>query len=188
MLNAIFHILIPVAHAAEAAAATTSAANPLTTFGVDWQHLLAQLVNFLIIFWLLSKFVFKPLVKKLEERTHKIDRSLKQAKEIEDKLRETEEKGRSEIEKSRLRAAEIIANAQRLADQTEANMVRNAQTSADKVLEQARKEIASEKDKLLAEVREEAAGMIMLATERIIKEKLDPKKDQNLIKESLKNL
>lgn len=187
MINAILNSLIPIAHAAEAAGAATSA-NPFTSFGVDWQHLLAQLVNFLIVFWLLARFVFKPLVKKLDERSHKIDKSLKNAKAIEEKLRQTEEQSKAEIEKSRLRAAEIIANAQRLADKTEADMVRNAQASADKVIVQARKEIAGEKEKLLAEVREEAAGMIMLATEKIIKEKLDAKKDHELIKESLKNL
>ena len=57
-----------------------------------------------------------------------------------------------------------------------------------KMLELSKKELENEKSKLMTEVREEAATLIVSATEKIIREKLDLKKDEALIKDSLKGL
>lgn len=174
---------IPVAHAAEAAAA-----GPVEMFGLDWKHFVAQLVNFLIIFWLLSRYVFKPLIKKLDERTIKVEQSLKNSKEIEEKLHSAEAARKAEIEKARLEGQQIVSNAQKAAEQTKDMIIAQAKASSEKMLEQTKKELENQKEKLLIEVREAAATMVVAATEKIIREKLDPKKDEQLIKESLKNV
>ncbi|SRR5258708_7175241 len=182
--NLISIFSIPVAHAAQSAAAS----GPVAIFGLDWKHFVAQLVNFLIIFWLLSRYVFKPLIKKLEERSHKVELSLKHAQEIDDKLKSAEQHRKAEIEKARLEGQDIVNNAQKAAEQTKDMIIAQAKASADKLLEQTKKELANEKEKLIAEVREEAATMIVTATERIIRQKLDPKKDQQLITETLRQV
>lgn len=61
-------------------------------FGINPILLLAQIVNFIVLLFILKKFMFKPILKVLGERRQKIEESLKNAEEIEKRLAETDEK------------------------------------------------------------------------------------------------
>src|SRR3989344_8381212 len=93
----------------------------LKNFGIQPSLLLAQIVNFLIILFLLKKFFYKPIVKALEDRKKRIEESLTNAQTIEDKLQKTEAQSTQIIEETRNNAqvliAEARAEAQRLVDQ-----------------------------------------------------------------------
>lgn len=180
---------ILVAYAAETAIEAAQA-DPgiIGLLGLNWKLLLAQLFNFAIVLFILWKWVFGPLGKKLEERSSKIEKSLKQTEEIQAKFEEAELNKAQAMEKARSEADAVIARAQASAEEVKSGIITEAKLSAERLLEQAKKEMGSEKEKLMAEVREEAANMVVLATERIIRQKLDPKADEQLIKESLKNI
>ncbi len=156
--------------------------------GIDWKLFIAQLVNFLIVLFVLWKWVFKPLGKKLEQRTHKIEQSLEHAKEIEQKLNDAEKFRQAEMEKVRAEANAAIYEAQKNAEKVREELTKAAHEEATKLLEGARKEMDAEKIKMMQEIREEAATLVVAATEKILKEKIDPKKDEQLIKESLKGI
>jgi F-type H+-transporting ATPase subunit b len=59
--------------------------------GINWQYLLAQLINFGILFALLSVFLYKPMRRKLDERSAKIKESMEQAEQIKQQLANTEQ-------------------------------------------------------------------------------------------------
>src|SRR3989304_8800761 len=94
----------------------------LRNFGIQPLLLAAQIVNFLIILFLLKKFFHKPIVKALDERKKRIEESLKNADLIEENLKETEEKSVQIIEESRKSAQELISlannEAERIGNQT----------------------------------------------------------------------
>ncbi|MDP2944107.1 MAG: ATP synthase F0 subunit B, partial [bacterium] len=77
----------------------------ISTFHVDVRLLVAQLINFAIVFFVLYFFAFKPLVKVMADRSEKIDKSLKDADAIEKRLALTERE-----------RAEIIAAAKKQAN------------------------------------------------------------------------
>ena len=156
--------------------------------GIDWRLLVAQLINFAIVLFVLYKWVFKPLGKKMEQRTRKIEQSLEHAKEVEQKLKDAEAYRQAEMEKVRAEANATIYETQKNAEKLREELKKNAQDEAEKMLLAAKKEIDAEKVKMLQEVREEAATLVVAATERILREKIDEKKDAQLIKESLKNI
>src|SRR5258706_5420260 len=85
----------------------------LTNFGVEWNLLLAQIVNFLIIFFVLKKFFYKPIATALDDRKQKIVESLKNAETIEKKLTATEEKTAKLISDARREAQTIIDSARK---------------------------------------------------------------------------
>ena len=176
---------IPAAHAADAATANPSVT---TLFGLNWKLFIAQLINFGIILFVLWKWVFGPLGKKLEERSDKIEKSLKQAEEIEEKHRQAEQARLAEIEKAYKEAGSIIEAAQKTANQTKDQIIAEAKQASERLQAQTKQQLQDEKAKLLQEVRQEAANMVVAATEKIIRQKLDPKKDEQLIKESLKDI
>lgn len=187
-MHEILQILIPVAHATEAGAAEVANDSVTALLGIDWKLFIAQLFNFAIVLLVLWRWVFKPLTTKLEQRSAKIEKSIKESQEIQDQLKGVEQYRKAEIEKIRGEANEIILKAQKTAEANKEEIILEAKKSAERVLEQSKKELASEKTKLLVEVKEEAANLIVAATEKILREKLDPKKDAELIKESLKGL
>ena len=110
MMNEILQILIPVAHAAEA---TNSSVTAL--FGLDWKLFIAQLFNFAIVLIVLWRWVFKPLGTKLEQRTAKIEKSIKESQEIQDRLKQVEQYRKAEMKKIRGEANEIVLKSQKLA-------------------------------------------------------------------------
>jgi F-type H+-transporting ATPase subunit b len=186
LIEILVNHIIPTVHAATEASEAPQGITGL--LGLNLKLFIAQLVNFSIVLFVLWKWVFGPLGKKLQERTETIEKSLKHAEEIEQKHKDAESARLAEIEKARIEASEIITRAQKMAETTKDQIVAEAKAVAEKVNAQALVQIENEKKKLIAEVREEAATMVVAATERIIKEKLDPKRDEALIKESLKTL
>src|SRR3989304_5856480 len=83
----------------------------LKEFGIQPTLLIAQIVNFLIILFLLKKFFYKPIIKLLDDRKKKIEESLKNAEEIEERLKQTEEKSAQIIEEERRNSRNLIAEA-----------------------------------------------------------------------------
>jgi F-type H+-transporting ATPase subunit b len=177
--------LIPVAHAAEQATADTGIAG---TFGVDWMKFVAQLINVTVVLLILWKFAFAPVTKKLQERTDKIEKAMKDAASTETEKQEFAKWKNAEMAKARQEASSIVTSAQ-----TEAGKAKQAildQTKADqqKLVDQAKTQIESEKNKALQDAKGELADLVTNATEKILRKKLDAHADQQYIKDSLANV
>ena len=184
-VSTITHLIIPVAHAADASAATPS----LTTLlGLDWKLFIAQLVNVGIVVFVLWKWVFTPLGNKLEERSRTIAQSLAHAQEIEQMHADAERFKKLEMEKARKEASLIIEKSQVTAEAVKAQILGDATVASEKIAQESKNRIAEEKKTMLQEVNEEVSTLVVAATERILQEKLDSKKDAQMIKEVLKTL
>ncbi len=147
--------------------------------------IIAQLVNFVIVFVVLYKFAYGPILKLLNERTKKIEKGLADAEASHKKLSEISEKEAAVLVEARKQAQEIIKKAEETAVTQSENIVVSAKSQTDKMLEDAKKQIEQEKEKILAEVKSEVADLVVMATEKIIHEKLDSNKDQELISKSI---
>src|SRR4051812_9569976 len=99
MLHQIAQLMIPIAHAAEAAPAESSGG--IGSLGIDKVKFIAQLVNFAILLFVLWKYAFGPVGRKLEERTAKIEKALHDADRIEKEKREFEVWKNTEMAKAR---------------------------------------------------------------------------------------
>src|ERR1700759_3807124 len=77
-------------------------------FGVDWPHLLAQIISFSIVCILLQRFAYKPVLKILDERRQKIAQAQEDAKKIAAELAQTEIQSREILRQANERAAKLI--------------------------------------------------------------------------------
>lgn len=174
-----YTILIPTVHADSAVSGVT------TMFGLNWKLFIAQLVNFAIVLFVLWKWVFTPLSKKMAERAARIEKSLKESDDIA-KLHAQAEKDRQEaIRAARVEASAIIAKSEEAATKLKEDIIARAHESAKKVAEDSRRELATQREQLMADIRSEAAILVTAATEKILGEKLDAAADHKLIKRSL---
>jgi F-type H+-transporting ATPase subunit b len=153
----------------------------LTKLGIDWKLLIAQVVNFLVLLFVLWKFAYGPILSMLEKRTRKIERGLKDAEDAGKKLEESAEKQKEILKKARVEAKDIVEKAHIQAEKIKSELAVEAKVQAEKIIVSAKAEIEQEKQKTIAEIKSEIGGLVVAATEKIIGEKIDEKKDQKLI-------
>lgn len=158
----------------------------IDTFHIDWKLLLAQAVNFGLVFFVLYRFALKPLTKTMAQRSQKIEEGLKNAEDMAKKLAETQKEQADILQQARLEATEIQKQAQTQAEQRKQQLVQKAKEEVGAVIQAEKNKLHQEKAIVLKEIKEEMAELITLSLEKILKQKLDGQQDQDLIKKLIK--
>lgn len=153
----------------------------LAKLGVDGKLLLAQAVNFAVLFWVLRRFAYKPMLDFLEKRSAKIEQGLKDAEASRAKLGEIEAKEKTVLSEARAEARAIAAAAEESAKKRDAERLAETEAKMKHLLEEAEQKIREEKEKALASAKEEIGELVMLSVEKILREKITPQKDEQVI-------
>lgn len=157
----------------------------LTKLGIDWKLLIAQIVNFLVLLFVLYKFAYGPIVAMLEKRQKKIEQGLKDAESARKNLEKSEEKQKEILKKARADFKVIVEKARTQAEKSKSEIVAKAKAQSEKILADAKTQIGKEKEKTIAEIKSEIGGLVIAAAEKVIGEKMDEKKDEELINKAL---
>jgi F-type H+-transporting ATPase subunit b len=157
----------------------------MEAIGINLQLLVAFLINFLILFGLLTAVLYKPVLKMLDERQARIKESLEQAEKIKEQTARSEEQVKSAIETARKEGQAIIAQASQIAEKIKEEAKDGARKEAETIIAKAKDDIKLERDKSIAELRSEFANLTVLAAEKVITESLDTQKHKKLINEVL---
>lgn len=156
---------------------TASEGGALKYFG----EIITTIIVFLLVLWILKEYAFDPILSIIDERRDKIASDLKNAEdlqkqaaeekaELDQKLREIETVAREKMQ-------ELIAEGKAIAQQIQ----EKAQKDAADTLEKAQSSIKAETEKARIELKQEIVKLTLQATERMIHEKLDDQKHQDLI-------
>jgi len=141
----------------------------LSKLGIDWKLLIAQIINFLVLMAVLYKFLYKPVLKMLDDRKEKIDKSLKHAEEIEKNLFKSEADKAKVLQEARNEAGKILAAAKEMSEKIREDLSNKAKMESLAILEQGKKQLATEKDLMFKEIKGEVANMVKIAAEKILK-------------------
>jgi len=160
--------------------------NLIETFHLDIKLIIAQTVNFAIVFSVLYWFAFKPLSKAMNERAEKIAKSLADAEKVEEKLAETEAGYNREMAEAKKQANLILEKANEQADVKKSEMVARAKEEIGQIINQEKQKIQAEKAKTLKEIKKEVAELVVLSVEKILDKKIDKKEDLEIIKKIMK--
>jgi F-type H+-transporting ATPase subunit b len=154
--------------------------------GINLPLLIAFVVNFVILFAILSIFAYKPITKMLNDRQAKIKESMEQVEKIRQETARSEEEIKAHLEKARQEGQGVIAQATQIGERLKEEAKQGARQEAESLITKARSEIQRERDKSIEELRAEFADIAILAAEKVIKETLDKKKHRKIIDEVLK--
>lgn len=160
----------------------------LGTLGINWKLFIAQLVNFGIVLFIFWKWVVKPLGSTLTKRQERIEEGLKNADRMIDEKKKFEDWKTAEMKKVRNEADHILRTTTDTANKLRQETIVEAQSQANKIMEQAKATMESEKNQMMKEAKQEISTLVVAASEKILRGKLDPKKDQELINESVKHI
>lgn len=159
----------------------------LAKIGFDWQVALANFVNFLIIFWLLKRFVFAPMQDKFKERRETIEKGIEDAKIAERERTMAEAKKEKIVEGARGEANTIVADARNKEQEIIEEAKSEAQKEQERIRKEAQKALEREKNDMKESLRHETADLIISSVEKILKEEVDEKKNKELIDSITKN-
>jgi F-type H+-transporting ATPase subunit b len=144
-------------------------------------ELLTQIIGFLIAVWILKKFAWKPLLGMLEQRRTKIISDLDAAEntktEAADLLADYQSKLKDIDAEARAKIQEAIADGNKVATEIR----EQARAEAKDIISKAREELARDVAKAKIELRNDMVNISLIATEKIISEKLDDQKHRAMI-------
>lgn len=167
--------------------ASASEASPglLEALGIDVKLLVEQTIAFLILVLILGKFVYPALIKAIDARRDQLEAGMKEAKEASEALVKAEEKVTDLLADARREADEIIARSHQEAATMVSDAEDKAKARAEQIVADARTQLDADVRKAREALKSETIQLVALATEQVVGEKLDAKKDANLIKGSL---
>lgn len=154
----------------------------LHQLGIDWKLLLAQLVNFSILLYVLHRFLYKPLLGVLERRSATIEKSLADAKALEERVKETSAEQKKILASAKHEAAAILEKADALAEQKRQVALKKAKEEVAGVVQEAREKILIEKDQMLLEAKKQFEDLVLRATEAVLLRDMKGDIPQELIK------
>ena len=154
--------------------------------GINLPLLVAFVINFIILFGLLTLVLYKPVLRVLDERQAKIKDSIEQAERIKEQAERSEEEIKAHLEAARKEGQAVIAQATQIGDRLKEEATEKARQEAENIVLKSQSEIKQEREKLVDELRKEFVDIAILAAEKVTKETLDKKKHQKLLEEVLK--
>jgi len=156
-----------------------------SAFGVDWVKLGLQILNFLVILYLLNRFAFKPLIRFMDERAARIEKGLEDAEAAERDRALAQAEREAALAESRKEAQALVARANKIAEDSRNEILADARAQAEKLVERAREEINAEKEKAMAELRTTVADLALDAAGKLVRSEMSGAKQRRLVDEFL---
>ena len=160
----------------------------LGDFGVTWSKFLSQLILFIIVYTVLSKFAFPPIIAMLEERRKRIEQAQKDAAEIKRKLAEAEERHQEILDKANAEAQKMIDEARASSSALSEKKQQEAITQAESIVARAREATEREYEKMLAELKSEVGRLVVDTTAKVTGKVLTPEDQRRLSEETARQV
>jgi F-type H+-transporting ATPase subunit b len=164
----------------------SSAPNPLVQ--LDPGLFIWTIITFVVLFLILAKFAWKPLLNALKEREDQIKLALQNAAQAKEELGKLTLKSEVITNKAREEANVILSEARETSEKIKQDMLSKATEEANKIRIEAETKIKVEKDRAVDEIKTKIVDLTIAISEKIIKKNLSSKENQKLIKDSLERL
>jgi F-type H+-transporting ATPase subunit b len=149
--------------------------------GINLPSLLAQIVNFGILFGILYLVAYKPIIRMLDERSRKIKESVEQTEVIKEQAARAETEVKKRLDAAVREGQGIIAKAEKTGEEVRQQARQEARQEAESIIARARAEIKRERDEAIDDLRKEFADLAVLAAGKVIERSLDKETHRELI-------
>jgi len=154
------------------------------TFGVDWPHLIAQIISFAIVCTLLYKFAYKRVLAMLEERRQRIAEGLANAEKIKAELARTEAQRQEVLAQANTQATKLIEEARAAAARVQEQETQKAIATAEQIIAKAREAAAADHARMLTELKREVGRLVVQTTATVTGKILTPEDQRRIAEET----
>jgi len=142
-----------------------------TAFGIDWRLLVIQAINFALLLSALTYFLYRPILRIIDERQKKVADGVRTAELADQKLADAKVEGDEMVGRAAREAEGLVATARARAEERSAEIVKLAEERAQATLKDAQVRAEEAERAALKKSQQEIARAAMLAAEKILREK-----------------
>ena len=153
----------------------------MDALGINLPGLITQIVSFIILFFILSKLLYKPLVSLLDQRTEKIKDGLEAADRAKEEAARSEESIQAQLLEARSEGQRLIIQARETAEKFREEEMEKAREDIEAERTRAQGNIQRERDAAIEDLRREFAGLAISAAEKVVRSSLDEDEHRELI-------
>lgn len=154
------------------------------TFGVDWPHLIAQIISFGIVCVVLHRFAYRRVLRMLKERSQKIAEGLANAEKIKSELARTEDQRQDVLAKANSQATKLIEEAHAAAARVQEQETQKAIAAAEQIILKAREAAAQEHARMFAQLKRDVGRLVVQSTITVTGKILTPEDQRRLAEET----
>lgn len=158
------------------------------TFGVDWPHLVAQIISFGIVCILLHRFAYKPVLRMLEERREQIAQGIAEREKIRSELAQAEVQRHEIFLHANAQATKVIEEAHAAAARVRESETQKAIVAAEQIIVKSREAAEQEHDRMLIELKREIGALVVQATAVVTGKILTPDDQRRMAEETLRQM
>lgn len=151
--------------------------------GISVADMIWAIINFLILLAILNKFLYKPLLKMMDDRKSEIKRDLDSAAQANAEALKAKEEYLKQIEQAKEEAQRIMEKATKMGEETSEALISQAREETSKMTEKAREMIRLEKEEALNQLRDEVSTLVVTAAGKVIDKTIDQEAHEKLIRE-----
>lgn len=164
------------------------AAEIARTFGVDWPHLVAQMISFGIVCFLLHRFAYKRVLAMLHDRRKRIEEGLASTEKIKAELAESEVHRQEVLQQANAQAKRLIEEARAAAARVQAEESRKAIAAAEQIIVKAREAAEQDYARMLAQLRHDVGHLVVQTTAVVAGKVLTPDDQRRLAEETARQI
>ena len=157
----------------------------ISIFHINWKIIIAQMINFGIVFFVLYRYAIVPLSKIMDEREGTIKKGLGDAKENELRLAETEKDYAAALAIARREASEIVVSAKKDAQIEKERILSEAKESANQMIREGKEELLAEKNKVLKDAHTDLGMLAIAITKKVLGETVTTDVNSTLLEKSI---
>lgn len=147
---------------------------------ITWE-LAIQIVNTIILFWILRKILFKPVLNIIDSRENAIKLDIATGEQAKNEGLALKSEYEKKLAVSKNEGQEIIKQATLRAEQKSDEIISTAKEEATSLKERANKDIAQEKEKVMNELKNDISNIAILAASKVIEKDIDQAKHEEMI-------
>jgi len=155
----------------------------LEALGINGSFLLVQIINLIIVYVVVAKWVVGPLIGMLEKRRELIANGLEDARVAAEARANAEKEAQKIVTDAQAKAAQIVREATERAELVGRDVKVAAEADAGKAREKALAEVEEDRNRILGDLRGQVAALSIAATQRLVGDALDEKRQRTLIDE-----
>lgn len=160
----------------------------VSTFHLDWKMVVAQLLNFAIVFFVLYRYALKPLATLMDDRKKTIQQGLADAQNNAQKVEEINMLYDQELARARAESQKLLHEMKQEVENKREDLIKKAQSETKALIENAEIEIESQKKKILIEARKEIGTLVADSINKVLVNSLDSESKDTLIKKTISQI
>jgi F-type H+-transporting ATPase subunit b len=148
---------------------------------IDWITVSAQIINFLILVWLLKRFLYKPVIRAMERREQRINERLDDARTSRQQAEQQAAEYRSKREELERQREQRLAEAREQAEQEKKQLLAQAREEVKATREQWQRQVEREQAEFLEKLRVKAAESIQAIARKTLRDLADSTLEEQIV-------